>query len=157
VSIIVEILQMVDAASVEDAIKLVFFLIKQLIAQSHTDFFWLRYHFDSLAHDNSATSSEVSGVEMIANPRTDDVTPHAMRLSGVQMVPKFNRETPDRVLILMALYRVTEKSIDMVVTFNVPLESEDGGAVSDDNLPSIRNQFDQFTRSFRILDFGLFA
>jgi hypothetical protein len=96
-------------------------------------------------------------VEMIANSRTDDVTPHAMRLSGIQMVPKFNRETPDKVLILMALYRVTEKSVDMVVTFNVPLESEDGGAVSNEDLPSINSQFDQFTRSFRILDFGLFA
>jgi hypothetical protein len=57
----------------------------------------------------------------------------------------------------MALYRVETKNIDIIVTFNVPLISEDGGAVNAQELEEVKKHFDQFTRSFRIVDFGLFA
>ena len=57
----------------------------------------------------------------------------------------------------MALYRVEEKPIDLVVTFNVPLTSADGGAVDARELQTTEQQFNTFIRSLKIVDFGLFA
>jgi hypothetical protein len=115
-----------------------------------------RFHFDSLAHDNNAVFGQIESVSVIANDRGDK-TPSAITLSGVQRVQKFNRTQPDEVKILMALYRVEEKAIDLVVTFNVPVIAEDGGAVGPDGLKASKEQFDTFVRSLRIVDFGLFA
>ncbi|KAJ7582934.1 hypothetical protein C8J56DRAFT_956083 [Mycena floridula] len=136
VSIVVEILEKVESAtSLEDAVK---------------------FHFTSLAHDNDATSNEILSVETVVNERGDN-TPSMMRLSGVQDVPKFNKRTADKVRVLMALYRIEAKAIDLVVSFNVPIHSEDGGAVTPDGLTAAMAQFDEFTRSLCIVDWGLFA
>lgn len=78
-------------------------------------------------------------------------------LKGEQFVPKFNKTALDRVEILMAVFRVEDKDTDVVVTFNLPLEAADGGAVGGADLPKIESDFEAFTRSFRIVDFGLFA
>jgi len=115
-----------------------------------------RFHFDSLAHDNSASSSEVFSVNIVPNDRGDS-TPSVILLSGVQSVRKFNRTAQDQVRILMGLYRIEAKGIDLVVTFNIPVTSQDGGAVDSSRLEVIQQQFDTFTRSLRIIDFGLFA
>ncbi|KAJ7489922.1 hypothetical protein B0H11DRAFT_2010977 [Mycena galericulata] len=135
VSIVVEILQRVDVADDELAIK---------------------YHFDSLAHDNSAQSTAVEAVAMIPNTRNDN-TPSAITLSGIQFVPKFNLTTPDQVRILMALFRVAEKPVDLVVTFNVPIKSQDDGAVGEEGQNDVQIHFEAFVRSLRIVDFGLFV
>ncbi|THU99357.1 Mog1p/PsbP-like protein, partial [Dendrothele bispora CBS 962.96] len=135
ISIIVEVLQRVEPADSKDAVK---------------------FHFDSLAHDNSATSSEVLSVDIVPNDR-GDLTPSAVLLSGFQTVTKFNRTAQDQVRILMALYRVEDRGIDLVVTFNVPVTSQDGGAVDSNGFETARQQFDTFVRSLRIVDFGLFA
>ncbi|KAL0577248.1 hypothetical protein V5O48_004736 [Marasmius crinis-equi] len=135
VSIIVEILERVKPTHYEEAVK---------------------FHFGSLAHDNSATSEKVDAITVIPNDRGDR-TPSAIVLSGMQSVSKYNREQVDEVRILMALYRVEEKPIDLVVTFNVPLTSADGGAVSAEGLKTVEGQFDTFIRSLRIVDYGLFA
>ncbi|GLB35333.1 putative ran-interacting Mog1 protein [Lyophyllum shimeji] len=135
VSIIVEILQKVDPTDLKDAIK---------------------FHFDSLAYDNSAVSKTVNDIDIVPNER-GDATPPAAVLSGVQEVPKFNRGIPDEVHVFMALYRVELKNIDLVVTFNVPTRSEDGGAVSAEGLATARVHFDTFVRSLQIVDFSLFA
>ncbi|KAJ7098130.1 hypothetical protein B0H15DRAFT_772911 [Mycena belliarum] len=134
-SIIVEILQRVDATEDDPAI---------------------RYHFDSLAYDNSAQSTGVDAVVIIPNTR-DDNTPPAIRLTGVQTVPKFNLATPDQVRILMALFRVEDKHVDLVVTFNAPVVSQDDGALSEDGWAAMQLHFDAFIRSLRIVDFGLFV
>lgn len=135
ISIIVEILQRVDPPDFHDAAK---------------------FHFDSLAHDNNALQSNVESVDVIPNDRGDR-TPSAIVLSGHQVVRKFNQATPDQVLVLMALYRVEEKGIDLVVTFNVPLHSNDGGEVGESGRDIARTQFDTLVRSLTIVDFGLFA
>jgi hypothetical protein len=115
-----------------------------------------RFHFDSLAYDNEARQTEIESIETIVNDRGDG-TPSAIRLSGLQDIMKFNKPNPDKVRIWMALYRVEEKPIDIVVSFNVPLDAHDGGAVSQDQLSATLADFDRFTRSFCIKDFGLFA
>lgn len=54
----------------------------------------------------------------------------------------------------MALYRVKHKNVDLVVTFNIPIESEDGGAVKEE---AVQKDFENFVTSLQIVDFGLFA
>lgn len=70
---------------------------------------------------------------------------------------KFNSQTTDEVRILLALYRVPHKNVDLVMTMNVPMTSADGGAVSEDDWGSARGIFDEAARSLRIVDYGLFA
>lgn len=149
VSIVVEILERVEPDASEDAIKFVSIACRAPLTAT-------RFHFDSLVQDNSAQKSQVSLIETLPK-QSDGKTPPITRLSGFQDIKKFNRQTEDRVLILMALYRVEEKPIDLVVTFNVPVVSEDGGAVDSDGLSTVQTAFNQFTRSLRIIDFDLFA
>ncbi|TRM61745.1 hypothetical protein BD626DRAFT_405360 [Schizophyllum amplum] len=136
-SIIVEVLQRVERTYFDDAI---------------------RFHFNSLAHDNDAQASTVTNVSVIPNDRAGDQTPSTIILSGVQSVAKFNRATLDEVRVLMALYRVESKGIDLVVTFNVPTStSEDSGAVKSEQWMVIESDFKTFVTSLQIVDFGLFA
>ena len=115
-----------------------------------------RFHFDSVALDNSAQFAEVEGIFEILNDRGDD-TPPAIVLKGVQLVPKFNSTVADQVRIMMAVFRVESKAVDVVVTFNIPVVSVDGGAVGNEGVTTSETDFDTFVRSFRIIDFGLFA
>lgn len=116
-----------------------------------------RYHFDSLAHDNSAQSAIVNAVAVIPNTRGDN-TPPAIILSGVQLVPKFKLTTPDQVRVLMALFRVEDKRVDLVVTFNIPMNSQDDdGAVDEEGWNDMQIHFHAFVKSLRIVDFGLFV
>ncbi|KAJ3844466.1 hypothetical protein F5878DRAFT_648884 [Lentinula raphanica] len=135
ISIIVEILQRVEPDDNQDAVK---------------------FHFDSLAHDNDAVSREVSSMKVVPNDR-GDATPSVTTLSGVQRVSKFNRSSPDEVRVLMALYRVVEKGIDLVVSFNIPVHTADGGAMRQEELQQAEEQFNVFARSLRIEDFSVFA
>ncbi|KIY65041.1 Mog1p/PsbP-like protein [Cylindrobasidium torrendii FP15055 ss-10] len=134
-SIIVEVLERVQPSDYREAVK---------------------FHFDSLAHDNSATDSSVVSVDIVLNDRGDG-TPAIISLSGTQKIQKFNREAVDDVQILMALYRVEQKNVDLVVTFNVPTQTETGGGLDEHGAQLVRSQFEQFTRSLKIVDFGLFA
>jgi len=45
----------------------------------------------------------------------------------------------------------------VVVTFNIPVVSVDGGAVGNEGVTTSETDFDTFVRSFRIIDLGLFA
>lgn len=114
-----------------------------------------RFHFDSLAHDNSATSKAVSQVSQTTVRQGQ--TPAPILLSGTQTVPKFNSVDPDEVQIFLALYRVESKNVDLVMTMNVPTKSTDGGAVSAAGLAKARKVFDAAAPSLKIVDFGLFA
>ena len=116
----------------------------------------LRLHFYSVAHDNSAQSAEIEGIFEIPNDKGDN-TPPAIVLKGVQLVPKFNLTVADKVRIMMAVFRVESKAIDVVVTFNIPVVSVDGGAVGNEGVERSEMDFDIFVRSFRIIDFGLFV
>ncbi|KAF9009338.1 Mog1p/PsbP-like protein [Cyathus striatus] len=135
VSIIVEILQRVEPSTYDDAIK---------------------FHFDSLAEDNSAASAQVHDIFVIPNDR-EDATPSAIVLLGLQMVSKFNSATLDEVLIFMALFRIEEKATDIVVTFNAPKGSSDGRYIGEERINKIKSQFDTFVRTFSIMNFDLFC
>lgn len=95
-------------------------------------------------------------MDVIPNAR-GDTTPPAIILQGTQLVRKFNHTTPDTVKVLMALYRVKEKNIDLVVTFNIPTATKDGGGVPEAELLQVTHDFHELARSFKIVNFGLFA
>jgi len=135
ISIVIEILERVSANSDKDAAK---------------------FHFDSLAHDNAARSSAIHDIKVI--PFYAGIEPHsAIVLEGTQLVPKFRQTEPDTVRILMVLHRIPSKNVDIVETWNVPLASTDGGAVSDEGLAAAKFDVDCFLTSFKVVDFGLFA
>ncbi|TFK72518.1 Mog1p/PsbP-like protein [Pluteus cervinus] len=117
-----------------------------------------RFHFASLAHDNDAAKSDVHESSIIPHDRVGDLTPPAIVLRGRQEVTKFNRRITDTVDILMALYRVQDHNIDIVVTFNLPVETADAqGAADPAQRAEATSHFDVFARSLRINDFNLFA
>lgn len=115
-----------------------------------------RFHFDSLAHDNSAEQSEIYDITALPSSG-EDTTPPVVVLHGTQSVKKFNSQRTDKVEILMALYRVKEKSVDLVVTYNVPVDSPGGGAVTAPQKERLMEDFNVFIGSLRIIDFNLFA
>lgn len=78
-------------------------------------------------------------------------------LYGTQTVHKFNSQPTDEVRILLALYRVPENNIDLVLTMNVPMTSADGGAVSENDWDAAKGVFEIATKSLRIVDYGVFA
>ncbi|EIM90400.1 Mog1p/PsbP-like protein [Stereum hirsutum FP-91666 SS1] len=134
VSIIVEILERVEPSDFSEAAK---------------------FHFDSLAHDNSAQSSAVREIAIIPNDRGDQ-TPSPVVLYGTQLVQKFNRADVDDVRILLALYRVEHKGVDVVMTMNIPMRASDNGAVGEEGFTTAKADFDTAVRSLQIADFGLF-
>lgn len=112
-----------------------------------------RFHFDSLAHDNSAESSTIEvGPAVFEGRAEEDGLPPAITLSGVQKVTKYNKTTVDEVRILLGLFRIPSNGVDLVVSFNVPTSSSDGGEFA-----SIEQDFNVLVKSLRIVDYGLFA
>ncbi|EJF65655.1 Mog1p/PsbP-like protein [Dichomitus squalens LYAD-421 SS1] len=135
ISIIVEVLQSVPATDPREAAGL---------------------HFDALAHDNDAKSHKVHDATKVPNG-SNGATPDPVVLYGTQTVHKFNSTSADEVRILLALYRVKHKAVDLVMTMNVPMTSTDGGSVSEDSWAEAKAVFDIAAKSLRIVDYGLFA
>lgn len=116
---------------------------------------FLRSHFSSLAEDNSAADSSIERVTRVPKGE-DDSTPSPIVLQGTQLVRKFNYTTPDTIRILLAIFRVESKNVDLVLSMNIPLATVEGKL--DDNVyQRARLDFDTAVKSLRILDFGLFV
>ncbi|PFH52375.1 hypothetical protein AMATHDRAFT_2111 [Amanita thiersii Skay4041] len=130
ISIIIEILERVQVVDSAEAIK---------------------FHFNSLAEDNTARSSEVLTIDTVPNT-SQDQTLSPIILRGEQAVPKFNRTEADKVRVLMALYRIEDKNVDIVVTFNVPLESVDV-----DKVIKTEADFQAMASTLHIINYSLFA
>lgn len=125
-----------------------------------------RFHFSSLAHDNSALSSNISTVDLpsssstTANGSADSSRPEVQGptvLKGTQTVSKFNRpaEEADTVLIQLALWRIPSKNADVTLCVNFPIKMGESGEERDP--VEARKVFESAVRSFEIKDFGLFA
>lgn len=84
-------------------------------------------------------------------------TPAPVMLHGTQSVPKFNRTTSDDVEILLALYRIETKKVDLVLTMNIPVKTSEPGAVSAEGFLAAKRDFDVAALSLNIVDYGLFA
>ncbi|KZT28561.1 Mog1p/PsbP-like protein [Neolentinus lepideus HHB14362 ss-1] len=135
VSIIIDVLQRVDPEDSNEAARL---------------------HFANLAHDNDADNSIVHDIIVIPNDRGDN-TPSPIVLAGTQSVKKFNQSVPDEVRILLALYRVKDKNVDLLLTYNVPVRAIDQGAVGEEGFKNVKEDFDRAVQTLRVVDFGLFA
>jgi hypothetical protein len=151
-SIIVEILEMVEPPQLEDAIKSAFFVCPSASPLSHRV---RRFHFDSLANDNSAKASNIEKISLPLSSE-DKATPAPILLKGVQSIPKFNRSTLDTVRIYMGLFRIRSKNADLVVSFNVPIAAQDGNAVGAAGQEKAEADFKTFVESLSIVDFELF-
>ncbi|KAG8743581.1 hypothetical protein FRC10_011728 [Ceratobasidium sp. 414] len=122
-----------------------------------------KFHFDSLAYDNDvAAHPEGCTVQQVITPTpTVPINPLILSvLYGTQLVPKFNRTHPDTVKIFLAVYRVHEKNVDVVLVFNVPVEAEkEGSAVTFRGAVynAWVNAFEEAVSTFKIVDYGLFA
>jgi len=138
ISIILEVLERVEVEDPTEAIK---------------------FHFNSIAHDNDAQTAVVHAVEQVPTTSVDtDIIPGASILYGTQHVAKFNRPTPDEVRIFLAVFRVIAKNVDLVLTFNVPVVTEGNkGAADDAGLTAAKVQFEEAVRSLKIVDYGLFV
>ena len=117
-----------------------------------------RFHFSSLAHDNEAQTSSVLSIVV-----PDDVTssttqtPSPILLDGSQRVAKFNRQIPDDVRILLAVYRFANKGVDVVLSANLPVAKESGGGLGEVEFNLARDAFMAAARSLKVVDLGLFA
>ncbi|UZJ52172.1 hypothetical protein CBS101457_001492 [Exobasidium rhododendri] len=126
----------------------------------------IRFHFNSLAHDNSATSSEI--IEILSVPGThpsplnqssvdsNTPTPIPLLVVGEQTIQKFGREKEphDRVRIYLALWRLTPaKDVDLVLSLNEPILSTNTPASSE----QAKSTFLKAAQTLRIKDWNLFA
>ena len=84
-------------------------------------------------------------------------TPPPVILVGTQSIRKFNKTTLDEVRILLAIYRLVEHNIDLVMSMNIPTQTDDGNAVSEAEQSASRGVFNTAAQTLRIVDFGLFA
>jgi len=151
ISIIVEVLERVAEDDDEEAVK---FCNLSISLTGMTDNDFPRFHFSSLAKDNSAEASSVESVTKLPKDKGDD-TPSPIVLQGTQLVRKFNSPVPDRIRILLAAFRIKSKNVDLVLSMNIPLETVEG-KVDDAKHKQAQLDFDTAVKSLRILDLGLF-
>ncbi|CAO1639017.1 unnamed protein product [Sympodiomycopsis kandeliae] len=113
-----------------------------------------RFHFDSLAHDNDASQSNILSIQEGASQGD---TPSPIILKGKQSIHKFNNDTQsDQVLIHVAIWRLSpRKQIDIVMSWNEPLV-EEGQQVSQGD-EKVEQAFQKAVKSFNIKDWSLFA
>ena len=113
-----------------------------------------RFHFSSLAHDNTALTSTISSVLLPPSPSSPILGPTL--LSGTQTISKFNlpADKADTVLLLVALWRIPSKKADLVLCVNYPVRKEGGEEASGDGARAV---FERAVRTLVVKDLGLFA
>ena len=84
-----------------------------------------------------------------------DKTPAPVVLRGNQLVRKFNSTAPVKIYILLAVFRVASKNVDLVLSMNIPRTAE--GEVVDAEHKEVQSDFEVAVKSLRILDFDLFV
>ena len=87
----------------------------------------------------------------------DGATPPPILLYGTQQVQKFNRIVPDAVHILVAVYRIPGKNIDLVLSANLPEKTEFNTGLTPQQLQDGKDAFGVAARSLKIVNFSLFA
>ena len=110
-----------------------------------------RFHFDSLAHDNSALEAHVEYVEAPAGEKAaaPPATPAPALVRGAQRVRKFGKASEeDSVHIWAAVWRIEAKNVDLVLSVNDPATT---------GLDQVDAWFRHAAQTLRIEDYGLFA
>lgn len=126
-------------------------VLQQTAAQTDADAMdkAVRFHFDSLANDNDATDVRVTWTDAPASNAPANATPRPATIQGSQRVKKFGKiQEEDTVQIWMAVWRIASKNVDLVLSLNVP---------HDTDIEARTEQFRHAVGSLRIVDFALFA
>jgi hypothetical protein len=108
--------------------------------------------------DNSALSFTVDALDdkidgIMVEPDGKKIS--AVILSGTQTIPKYMRPAPDRVVVFMALYRIANKRVDLVLSMNITFEGE--RAVGEDGVALAKAEFEIAATSLRVQNYDLFA
>lgn len=144
------------------------------VTRSHST----RFHFGSVARDNSAltsniitTSPPIPAQQQTAASFDGLSTPTPVTLVGTQRIHKYSHDptgaprpghdsdVPDEVWIALALWRVNvkvgtqTKKADVVATVNVRA-SADGGA---QEIARVQSWLEQSVKNMKIVDWGLFS
>ena len=109
--------------------------------------------FRSRAHADAARSNSVGRACLAVLARAD--TP--AELLHTQLVRKFNHAQPDELQILLAVYRLQEQNVDLVLSMNVPMKTSDGATTTPGDFAAARETFSAAVESLRIENYGLFA
>jgi len=124
-----------------------------------------RFHFESLAHDNDATSSQIDTVlppQNTSQGPSPPAQPACYSLIGTQTVPKFNKraQQADTVRILVAVWRVDAKNSDIVLSVNVPVvtgSDSNARGVGQPGMEWAQEVWEQAKSTLKIEDWDLFA
>jgi hypothetical protein len=116
-----------------------------------------RFHFDSIAYDNDAQSSTVHAIQHFDAKLAQGNTPVPSVIYGTQHVTKYNETIHDEVIIFVGLWRVKAKDVDLVLTFNVPVKTQDSGALGEDAVNKVKADFETAVQSLHIVDMSLFV
>lgn len=119
-------------------------------------FTFFRFHFDAIAHDNDALSSSVDEVKEIPYNRGVKI-PSIIILRGRQSVKKFNRTSVDDLRIFVALYRLKEKGVDLVLSLNLPMNTGEGITRTEEQYNTAKETFLSIAASLHVVDFSLFV
>lgn len=119
-------------------------------------FTFFRYHFDAIAHDNDALSSSVGKVNEIPYNRGVEI-PSIIILRGRQNVKKFNKTSADDLRIFVALYRLKDKGVDLVLSLNFPTNTGDGTTRTEEQYNTAEETFLSIAASLHVVDFTLFV
>eukprot|EP00052_Salpingoeca_macrocollata_P000218 m.19191 g.19191 ORF g.19191 m.19191 type:complete len:197 (+) comp10323_c0_seq1:644-1234(+) len=141
------------------------FIIELLdVAEEEADKRAAVFHFNSIAHDNSAQSSELE-----IDPLVRELPGAGTRsiVWGKQKVAKFNEANANDVRVHVACYRLRNVSTDIVLSFNSPLliseASSSAGAVDRAELQQLCNPetalalFQEVANSVEVHDYSLFG
>jgi hypothetical protein len=120
-------------------------------------FTFFRFHFDAIAHDNDALFSSVDEVNEIPHNRDVEI-PSIIILRGRQSVKKFNKTSVDDLRIFVALYRLKKNGVDLVLSFNFPMNTgEEGITRTEEQYNTAKETFLSTAASLHVVDFALFV
>ena len=83
--------------------------------------------------------------------------PSIIILRGRQSVKKFNRSSADDLRIFVALYRLKKKGVDLVLSFNFPMNTSEGITRTEEQYNTAKETFLCTAASLHVIDFALFV
>jgi hypothetical protein len=72
-------------------------------------------------------------------------------------VKKFNKTSVDDLRIFVALYRLKEKGVDLVLSFNFPMNTGEGVTRTEEEYNTTKETFFSIAASLHVIDFSLFG
>ncbi|KAJ1974299.1 hypothetical protein H4R35_003679 [Dimargaris xerosporica] len=143
-------------------------IIIEILEQADTeDDNCAKYHFDELAVDNEASSSEIITNDPIPDDNVPDLPSTAIchMVTGRQMVTKYKEKGPkaeNYLLLYVAVARLKQFHVDIVISYNHPMYIAPGSSSSktmtaDPDAKASLAVFKHLLETLRITDYKLFG